>query len=212
MTAQPSDADECHCPSQPRTVGTPGASALAKFGEELITDPSWLFEDHPSAGSWSAGGLGEMMTAKVLEQLGPDWYITHDFRIGGASANLDHVVVGPPGVFVLNSKYHGSKPVTVGGDVVLVGSRSVKHVPAGAWEAADASRRLTRAYDAPVLAVSLIVVIADRFRVSAHPNVPTVRVAHISRLVDFLERLPSVLDPCTARCLVACVREPATWA
>ena len=48
------------------------------------------------------GAIGEEATAEALERLDGSWYVTHD--IPWQYGNFDHVVIGPPGVFLLDSK------------------------------------------------------------------------------------------------------------
>lgn len=59
-----------------------------------------------SAAAWEAGAVGEPATGRVLARLNPAvWIMWHDIRwLGRQRANIDHVVVGPPGVFVIDSK------------------------------------------------------------------------------------------------------------
>ncbi len=54
--------------------------------------------------SWSVGAEGELKTAAVLNALPDDYFVFHDVIMGNSSANIDHVVIGPTGVFVLDSK------------------------------------------------------------------------------------------------------------
>jgi hypothetical protein len=51
---------------------------------------------------WRTGAEGEKATAKALKKLPRGWELVHDIDIG--RGNVDHVVVGPPGVFVLDTK------------------------------------------------------------------------------------------------------------
>ena len=48
------------------------------------------------------GAFGEQWTAEELAKLGPEWHAFHDIPDG--RGNWDHIVVGPPGVFVIDSK------------------------------------------------------------------------------------------------------------
>ncbi|MDN4159981.1 nuclease-related domain-containing protein [Nocardioides abyssi] len=59
-----------------------------------------------SAEKWQRGAEGEEATARALEVLpAAEWTVFHDRRWPGRRlANVDHVVVGPPGVFVIDSK------------------------------------------------------------------------------------------------------------
>ena len=57
------------------------------------------------AESWEKGAEGELQTAAALSQLGPEWIRWHDLRWPGRRfANIDHVVIGPGGIFVVDSK------------------------------------------------------------------------------------------------------------
>lgn len=63
-----------------------------------------LREDPPSSiANWQEGAWGEAATAKALTKLPSGWSVLHDLRNG--DYNFDHVVVGPPGLFLLNSKW-----------------------------------------------------------------------------------------------------------
>jgi hypothetical protein len=59
-----------------------------------------------SADLWERGAAGERATAKALASLPSDsWVVLHDVRWPGRPfANLDHVAIGPSGVFVIDSK------------------------------------------------------------------------------------------------------------
>lgn len=69
---------------------------------------------------WLWGHLGERWTEEQLEQLGDEWLVEHD--VPRERGNFDHILVGPPGVFLLDSKFF-SEPATVEGDALLTGRR-----------------------------------------------------------------------------------------
>lgn len=51
------------------------------------------------------GASGEELVGGVLEELpGPHWRVLHDVVLG--RGNVDHVVIGPPGVFAVETKSH----------------------------------------------------------------------------------------------------------
>jgi hypothetical protein len=58
--------------------------------------------------SWNKGIVGEKTVAKYLNQLPEDYFIFNDVKFPGSYGNLDHVVVGPNGIFVIETKnYEG---------------------------------------------------------------------------------------------------------
>jgi hypothetical protein len=68
--------------------------------------------------NWQTGALGEQATAKRLALLEHEgWIVLHDLRHG--ERNVDHVVVGPGGVFLLDTKRLDGV-VTVDGSTVIV--------------------------------------------------------------------------------------------
>jgi hypothetical protein len=61
----------------------------------------------PDARAWRRGAVGERRTARLwarLERQG--WAVLHDLAVPGSRANLDHLVIGHGGVFVIDSKQH----------------------------------------------------------------------------------------------------------
>lgn len=90
-----------------------------------------------SAELWERGAEGERETAAALDALPKDsWTVFHDIRWPGRRfANVDHVVVGPPGVFVIDSK-NWSGRVDVRDQVLRQNGRAREEAVAGAAEAA----------------------------------------------------------------------------
>lgn len=86
---------------------------------------------------YERGADGESATAAVLDALKPHgWLVFHDVRWPGrARANIDHVAVGPGGVFVIDSK-HWSGRVTVADDVLRQNGRKREKYVVGVADAA----------------------------------------------------------------------------
>jgi hypothetical protein len=64
-----------------------------------------LSEDPHSTNAWAYGANGEAMLGKLLDPLrGEGMAVLHDRRIPGSRANIDHLVVAPWGVFVIDAK------------------------------------------------------------------------------------------------------------
>jgi Nuclease-related domain len=67
----------------------------------------WRLRFRPSeqVAAWQRGAAGERRTARLLDRLTRDGYVVfHDLAVPGSPANVDHLVVGPSGVFVIDSK------------------------------------------------------------------------------------------------------------
>jgi hypothetical protein len=61
--------------------------------------------------NWQTGAEGEKRTAKILDRLGPEWRVRHDLQ--RRYGNVDHVLYGPAGVFLLDSKVWDNGVTTV---------------------------------------------------------------------------------------------------
>ena len=81
------------------------------------------------ARSWYLGALGERRVGKLLEQLGPEWTVLHSVPVGSSTSDIDHIVIGPGGVFTINAKNHSG--ATVSADAHRpAGERSEAALPA----------------------------------------------------------------------------------
>lgn len=56
----------------------------------------------PAIENWLLGSWGEEATGKALRRLPSEWQVRHDIDTG--AGNIDHLVVGPGGVFVVETK------------------------------------------------------------------------------------------------------------
>lgn len=65
--------------------------------------------------SWIKGGKGEKIMSQYLQQLPEDYCIFNDVKLSKNRGNIDHVVVGPTGIFVIETKNY-STPYIVQND------------------------------------------------------------------------------------------------
>jgi hypothetical protein len=85
-------------------VGLPRAGLAGLVIAALV---GWRLRFRPSeaARTWQRGARGERHTARLLRRLTRDGYVVfHDLVVPGSDANVDHLVIGPSGVFVIDSK------------------------------------------------------------------------------------------------------------
>ena len=54
--------------------------------------------------SWNKGIIGESIVAHYLNQLPKNYFIFNDVKFPGSYGNLDHIVIGPNGIFVIETK------------------------------------------------------------------------------------------------------------
>jgi hypothetical protein len=69
--------------------------------------------------AWADGARGERATAHRLRRLERHGYVVlHDLQVPGSRANVDHLAIGPAGVFVIDSKRYAGR-LTLGPDGML---------------------------------------------------------------------------------------------
>jgi hypothetical protein len=80
--------------------GTPGGSALAQATQRRATADKLLTE-----AAWLEGvAADERAMAAQLAVLPPGYAVIHDLRVPGSKGNIDHVVIGPGGAFVVMTR------------------------------------------------------------------------------------------------------------
>jgi hypothetical protein len=85
-------------------VGLPWAVVLGLAAATLV-GWRWRFRSSEQVTAWRRGAAGERRTARLLDRLTHDGYVVfHDLAVPRSPANVDHLVIGPTGVFVIDSK------------------------------------------------------------------------------------------------------------
>ncbi|WP_134772996.1 nuclease-related domain-containing protein [Ornithinimicrobium flavum] len=88
-------------------------------------------DDPQTTKAWATGAVGEERLGRRLDPRRPPGRVLHDRGIPGSRANLDHLVVCPTGVYVVDAKRYQGRPhrVVEGGlftprtEKLLVGRR-----------------------------------------------------------------------------------------
>jgi hypothetical protein len=155
----------------------------------------WGLRFRPSldAVAWRRGAEGERRTARLLDPLERHgWAVLHDLAVPGSRANIDHLVIGPGGVFVIDSKHYR-------GRLQLDGSGRLWHgryplapaLHAVSFEADQAAQVLT---DSDVVVVPIMAVHGTQIS-QGKVVMDGVPVVAARRLPSMLRQLPAVLGP-----------------
>lgn len=153
----------------------------AREKAERLTRRAELFEQ---------GAVGEMETGRVLESLPPGWTVWHDLRWPGRRmANVDHVLVGPPGIFIIDTKNWTGR-ISLDGGVLRQNGYSREKAVAGAADSALAFAELAGPY---ADAVQPVLCFSGREGISGWCR--EVSVCCTGDLVSMLTRRPVRLTP-----------------
>ncbi|MGU3643875.1 nuclease-related domain-containing protein [Microbacterium sp. C23T] len=115
------------CPGTAETAkpesGTAGASARREYERRKQNREQRIRTAHPKLGglilalsddrqstqAWAQGAIGEELLAQRLTELPHTFRVLHDRRIPGTRTNIDHIVIGPSGVWVIDAKRYKNK-------------------------------------------------------------------------------------------------------
>ncbi|HEX8002916.1 MAG TPA: nuclease-related domain-containing protein [Mycobacteriales bacterium] len=195
-------------------MNRPGASARAmarahRDAAPVRTAVARLLNLHTDERAWRRGADGEEMVGRRLERLDPTvWTALHDLPVGDRGANVDHLVIGPPGVFSMNTK-NLTGTVWVAHDVFFSNRGRTDFVPKARYEARRVARVLSRATGTPVRVHGVLVVFADRVTVKEQPRDVTVVLP--TALTRWLEWQRPCLTPEQVRSIARAARNPRTW-
>jgi hypothetical protein len=101
--------------------------------------------------------LGDAAVGPLLDQLGQRWDVLHDVPVG-EGRTIDHVAIGPGGVFAIRAVHCAGADVVVEGDALTIGGVARDDLVDLAESAAIAERRLGLAGSEAIPAVSVTVV------------------------------------------------------
>jgi hypothetical protein len=171
----------------PHLAALAGVSVAAGLGWRL------RFRVTPDTMAWRRGAAGERRTARLLAPLERrGWAVLHDLAIPGTQANIDHLVIGPGGVLVVDSKHYRGR-LRLDADGLLWHGRHllIATLRKLRWAADQADE---------VLGVANVQVVAI---MAVHgAKVPWgqlaadgVIVAPARRVPDLLQALPAILGP-----------------
>jgi hypothetical protein len=160
--------------------------------------------------SWSDGLTGEVLTARKLDRLrNRGWFILHAIQ-WASGADIDHLAIGPAGVFSINSKRHRGKTIWYGDTAITVNGAPTRHIAVSQSEARRVSRVLSRhcGVNVPVRPVISVVHAAKLTVKGANPPVLVLAVGDLARILSGLS--PTLSNDQVAH-IYGVARSADTW-
>ncbi|MEV6927209.1 nuclease-related domain-containing protein [Dactylosporangium sp. NPDC051485] len=168
---------------------------------------------HTDERAWRIGADGEEKVARQLAipiERDPRWRVIHAIPVGDRGSDIDHLVIGPGGVYSLNAKHHPDAKVWVGGNTVMVNGQRQPYIRNSRHEAERASKLLAAATGQPVVVTGVLVIVgADDLVIKQAPD--DVHVVNRMRLGKWLQARPDALDETTIEAVFQAARRSTTW-
>ena len=169
------------------------------------------FRDAPTdERNWRVGADGEEKVGARLDKLRKQgWFTLHAVPIGEHGSDIDHVVIGPGGVFCINTKTHLEKKVWVGGNTIMVSGHRQPYVRNSRFEARRTADLLSLAAGAPVAVTPILVIMCAELTVKSQPD--DVVVIGSRAVTPWLAKRRSVYSPEEVALLYGWARLSTTW-
>ncbi|MFE2911223.1 nuclease-related domain-containing protein [Kitasatospora indigofera] len=156
------------------------------------------------------GLAGEEIVGGLLESLKPaGWEVLHGIPLP-TGADIDHVVIGPPGVFTVNAKHHPDASVWVGDGAVKINRSSHPYLQNSEFEADRTAGLLSRwcGFDVPVHPV--IAVVGAR-KITHGAGAQRVEVLDAAVIGSALSARPALLSPARQEQIYRIARHRYVW-
>ncbi|MDN4483198.1 nuclease-related domain-containing protein [Demequina lignilytica] len=169
---------------------------------------------HTDERAWRVGAEGEEAIGARLDKLRDHgWRVLHSIPVGERGSDIDHVLVGPGGVFTVNSKNHPGGKIWVAKYQMRVNGQVVPYLRNARHEATRASRLLTQASGVDVSVRSCVIVLTGTI-------VPEVTIKQMPDDVMVLDRMdvpkwfgkrPAALSEESIERIFDAARRSTTW-
>ena len=177
-----------------------------------------LLNVHTDERAWRIGADGEAHVGAQLEKLArkhPRWRALHAVPVGERGSDIDHVVIGPAGVFTINTKHHPDAKIWVGKDQLRVNGHTQPYIRNSRFEAKRAAKTLTAAcgFDVRVDALIVLFGVAD-IAVKTEPGEKdgsTVHVMYRRQSIRWLANQPTTLTDAQIDAVYEQARRSTTW-
>lgn len=161
--------------------------------------------------AWRIGADGEVAVAAQLKKLGERWHVLHAVPIGTRGSDIDHVVIGPPGVFTLNAKNHPDANIWVRGNTFKVNGQNVPYVRNSRYEATRTAKLLGAATGLTVPVTGAIVIYGAQRGLTIKEQPEDVHIVARRQVTHWLRKLPTVLTDEQVAHIYERARRSTTW-
>ena len=193
-----------------RRAGTTAAAKALEYRQAhpLQTRIDRLLRRRTDERAWRKGANGERVTGWLLGRLPDGWHTFHDISVGDRGANIDHLVIGPGGVFTVNAK-NLSGEIRVTPRSILHNGHVTDFLPKARAEARRASALLSAAATSTVAVRPVLAILVDVWTIRERPDDIFVGAPFQAR--RWILGQPSALGPHDVIGVAAAAAKPETW-
>jgi hypothetical protein len=195
----------------------PGQGAIVEFlrlqstvaGRSVLARVFGVSPLVPETRTWYEAATSEITVGDELARLAPEWLVLHALPVA-AGSDIDHLVIGPGGVFILNTKSHPGQTIWASQRSFLVSGMRHPYIRNMEYEMGRAERMLTVAAQTPVEVAGVLVVVAAR-SITVRDKHRDVTVLPSSAVLQWILARPPVLTPGDVARIGAAAALDSTW-
>jgi hypothetical protein len=149
---------------------------------------------HGDIGDWRLSAKARLKIGRRLDGLGHGWRVLHNVDLSVRHGEIDHLVIGPPGVFTVTSRCHPGRDIVVSARTVTIDGHRTSYLSEARDHAREASHSLTESCGWTVEA-SAIVVLAEVGSFTVRQMPEDVAVVTAQHVVAWLRTKPARIAP-----------------
>ncbi len=167
---------------------------------------AWLGTTVDLPGAARASTIGQRLDRLADE----GWATVHDVPLGRQGTCVEHLLIGPGGLFTVTERRHPGQRVVGRGRAMAVDGRPVAYLRDARLEATRTQDRLLAAGCAQIHVRAVLVLQGTLdLDVLTTPNDPLVVARH--EVPELFRRMPVVLDPRRVQALARVAQRSTTW-
>jgi hypothetical protein len=164
--------------------------------------------------AFRVGADGEEAVGPRLERLVKrGWHVLHSIPVGDRGSDIDHLLIGPGGLYTINTKNHPRKKIWVGEHAVLVEGQKTAYLRNSRYEADRVRKAMLRELGEELPVRPVLVLLTGTL-------IPQVTIKKMPQDVVVLDRMdvpgvfkraPQRLPPDIVRRVYEVARRSTTW-
>lgn len=154
--------------------------------------------------------VGEIEVGESLDRLGAEWSVLHSLPVDGDNSDIDHLVIGPAGVFIIATRTHAGMNVWASQRTFMVAGVRYPHIRSMEYEMGRVERMLSAATGSAVQVAGILAIVAPKSLVVREKH-RDVAVLAAPSVVAWLHRSKPVLSPAEMSHISTAASLASTW-
>jgi len=154
--------------------------------------------------------LGEVEVGDALEALGEGWAVLHCLPVAAGASDIDHLVIGPSGVYIVATRNHTNQTVWASQRTLMVGGIRYPDIRNMEYEMGRVERILSAAAGCQIEVSAILAVVAPK-SLTVRQKHRDVEVLTAAQLEQWLTLRRRILAPADVASIAEAAMKTSTW-